>query len=62
MSYVDDDTLYLCSENIETLWKKLKQQENTFWMGFKQVLKAKTDKYYLVLSSDESFSINIDNE
>lgn len=24
MSYVDDDTLYLCSENIETLWKKLK--------------------------------------
>lgn len=24
MIYVDDDTLYLCSENIETLWKKLK--------------------------------------
>ena len=61
MTNEDDDALYLCSENIDVLWKNGENGQNTFGWVSNHFLKANVEKYYLVLSSDESFSINIDN-
>ena len=36
--------------------------KNTFLLVFKKVMKKNVEKCHLILSSDESFSINIDNE
>ena len=40
MTNEDDDVLYLCSENIDVLWKNGENGQNTFWMGFKPFFKG----------------------
>ena len=63
MSYADDNTLYMCSKNVDVTLEKLEEVGKAFFEWFpNNFLKATADKCHLILSTDESFSINIDNE
>ena len=63
MSYGDDNTWYVCSENIDVTLEKLEKVGKFFLEWFSSnFLKANADKCHLILSMDELFSINIDNE
>ena len=63
MSYADDNTPYLCSENVDITIEKLEEGGKVLFEWFSNnFLKANTDKCYLILSTAEPFSINIDNE
>ena len=60
MSDADDKTSYVSSENVGvTLEEVAKVLFEWFSNNF---LKANADKCHLILSTDEPFSINIDNE
>ena len=54
--------LCICVLKILTSYGKMEKMGKTLfgWVS-NHFLKANVEKYYLVLSSDESFSINIDN-
>ena len=63
MSYTVDNTLYVRSEYVDVALRKTRgSRESTFLMFPNNFLKANPDKCNLILSTDEPFSINIDNE
>ena len=63
MSYANDNTPYVCSENVDVTLEKLEEVGKLLFEWFSNnFLKANADKCHLILSTDESFSINIDNE
>ena len=63
MSYADDSTPYVCSENIDVTLEKLEEVGKVLFEWFSNnFLKASADKCHLILSTDEPFLINIDNE
>ena len=63
MSYADDNTPYVCSENVDVTLEKLKEVGKVLFEWFSNsFLKANADKCHPILSTDEPFSINIDNE
>ena len=63
MCYADDNTPYVCSENIDVTLEKLEEVGKVLFEWFSNnFLKANADKCHLILSTDEPFSINIDNE
>ena len=62
MSYADDNTPYVCSENVDVTLEKLEEVGKVLFESFSNnFLKANADKCHLILSPDEPFSINIDN-
>ena len=62
MSYADDNTPYVCSENIDVTLEKLEEVGKVLFEWFSNnFLKANADKCHLILSTDEPFSINVDN-
>ena len=63
MSYTDDSTPYVCSENVDVTLEKLEEVGKVLFEWFSnKFLKASADKCHLILSTDEPFLINIDNE
>ena len=63
MSYADDSTPYVCSENVNVTLEKLEEARKVLYEWFSNnFLKVNTDKCHLILSTDEPFYINIDNE
>ena len=63
MSYADDNTPYVCSENVDVTLKKIEEVGKVLFEWFSNnFLKANAGKRHLILSTDEPFSINIDNE
>ena len=61
MSYEDDNTPYLCSEDVDVALEKLEEAGKVLFEWFSNnFLKANTDKCHLILSTDEPFSINLD--
>ena len=63
MSYTNDNTPCVCSENVDVTLEKLEEVGKVFFEWFSNnFLKTNTDKCNLILSTDEPFSINIDNE
>ena len=63
MSYPDDNNPYVCPENVDVTLEKLEEVGKVAFEWFSNnFLKANADKYHLILSMDEPFSINIDNE
>ena len=63
MSYADDSTPYVGSENVDVTPEKLEKKGKVLFEWFSNnFLKANADKYHLILRTDELFSINIDNE
>ena len=63
MSYADDNTPYVCSENVDVTLEKLEQVGKVLFEWFSNnFLKANADRCHLILGTDEPFSINIDNE
>ena len=62
-SYADDDILYVCSQNLDVTLQKIEKVEKLLFDWFSNhFLKANADKCHLILSTDEPFSINIDNK
>ena len=63
MSYADHNTPYVRSENIDVTLEKLEEVGKILFQWLSDnFLKANADKCHLILSTDEPFSINIDNE
>ena len=63
MSSADDNTPYVCSENADVTQEKLEEVGNVLFKWFtNDFVKANADKCHLILSTDEPFSINKDNE
>ena len=63
MSYADDNTPYVCSDNVDVTLEKLEEVGKVLFEWFSNnFLKANADKCHLILSTDELFSVNIDNE
>ena len=63
MSYADDNTPHVCSENVDVTLEKLREVGKVLFESFSNnFLKANADKYHLISSTGESFSINIDIE
>ena len=63
MSYADDNTLYVCSENIDVTIGRLEEVGIVLFEWFSNnFLKANAGKCHLILSTDEPFLVNIDNE
>ena len=63
MSYADDNTPYVCSENVDVTLQKLKEVGKVLFEWFSNnFLRTNADKCHLILSTNELFSINIDNE
>ena len=53
MSYADDNTLYVCSENIDVTLEKLEEVGKVLFEWFSNnFLKANADKCHLILSTD----------
>ena len=52
----------MCSENVNFTLKQLEEVGKVLDWFSNNFLKANTDKCHLILSTDEPFSINIDNE
>ena len=63
MSYADDNTPYVCSENVGVTLEKLEEIGKVLfdWLS-NNLLKASAEKCHLILGTDEPLSINIDNE
>ena len=63
MSYADNNTPYVCSENIDVNLEKLEGVGKKLFEWFSNnFLKANADKCYLILSANEPYSTNINNE
>ena len=63
MSHPDDNTPYVCSENVDVTLEKLEEVRKVLFEWFSNnFLKANVDKCHLILSTDEPLTINIDNE
>ena len=63
MSYADENTPHVCSENIDVTLEKLEEVRKVLFEWFSNnFLKANADKCDLILSTDEPFWIKIDNE
>ena len=63
MSYADDNTVYVCFENVDVTLEKLEEVGKILFEWFSNnFLKANAGKCHLILSTDESFLINLDNE
>ena len=63
MSYADDNTPYVCSENVNVTLQKLKEAGKVLFEWFSNnFLRTNADKCHLILSTNEPFSINMDNE
>ena len=63
MSYAEDSTPYVCSENIDVTLEKLEEVGKVLFEWFSNnFLKANADKCHLILNTDEPFSFNVDNE
>ena len=63
ISYADENAPYVCSENVDVTLEKLEVVGKVLLEWFSNnLLKANADKCHLILSADEPFSINIDNE
>ena len=63
MSYADYNTPYMCSENVDVTLEKLEEVGKVLFEWFSNnFLTANADKCHLILSTDEPFSINVDNE
>ena len=63
LSYTDDNTPYVCSENVDVTLEKLEEVGKVLFEWFSNnFLKENADKCHLILSTEELFSINIDNE
>ena len=63
MSYADDSTSYVCSENVDVTQGKLEEIGKVLFEWFSNnLLKGNADQFHLILSTDEPFSINVDNE
>ena len=63
MSYADDNNPYVCPENVDVTLEKLEEVGKVLFEWFSNnLLKANADKCHLILSTDEPFSINIDDE
>ena len=53
----------MCSENVDVTLEKLEEVGKVIFEWFSSnFLKSNADKCHLLLSTDEPFSINIDNE
>ena len=53
----------MCSENVEVTLEKLEEVEKVLFEWFSNnFLKVSADKCHLILSTDDPFSINVDNE
>ena len=53
----------MCSENVDVTLEKLEEVGKVLFEWFSNnFLKANADKSHLILSTDESFSIKLDNE
>ena len=51
MSYADDNTPYVCSENVDVTLEKLEEVGKVLFEWFSNnFLKAKTDKCHLILN------------
>ena len=61
MSYADDNTPYVCSENVDVTLEKLEEVGKALfeWIS-DNFLKANTDTCHLILSTDEPFITNIE--
>ena len=63
MSYADDNTLYVCYGNVDVTLEKTRGSKEKYFLNVsKQFLKGKSWQFNLILSKDEPFSIDIDNE
>ena len=63
ISYADDKTPYVYSENVNVILEKLEELGKVFFEWFSNnFLKANAGRFHPILSTDETFSINIDNE
>ena len=63
MSYADDNTPYVCSETVAVILEKLEKVGKLLFERFSNnFLKANADKCHLILSTNEPFPVNIDNE
>ena len=62
MCYADDDTPYVCSENVGVILEKLEEVGKVLFEWFSNnFLKANADKCHLILSTDEPLGINLNN-
>ena len=63
MNYADVNTRYVCSEIVDVTLEKLEEVGKVLFEWFSNnCWKANADKCHFILSKDEPFSINIDNE
>ena len=63
MSYQVDNTPFACFENVGITLEKIEEVGKIFFEWFSNnFLNAKVDKCHLILNTDNTFSINIDNE
>ena len=63
MNYADDNTPYVCSENVGVTLEKLEEVGKVLFEWFSNnFFKANADKCHLILITDEPFSVNTDNE
>ena len=63
MSYADNNTPHVCSENVDVTLEKWEEVGKVLFEWFSNnFLHANAEKGHLILSTDEPFSINIDNE
>ena len=62
VSYADDNTPYVHSENVDVTLEKLEEVGKVLFEWFSSnFLKANANKCHFILSMNEPFSINIDN-
>ena len=58
MSYADDSTQYVCSANVDVTLEKLQEAGKVLFEWFPNYfLKTNADKCYLILTTDEPFSV-----
>ena len=58
MSYADDSTQYVCSANVDVTLEKLQEAGKVLFAWFPNYfLKTNADKCYLILTTDEPFSV-----
>ena len=59
MHYADDETPYMCSENNSVTLEKLEEVRKTVFEWFSNnFLIANADKCHVILSTNDTFSIN----
>ena len=58
MSYADDSTQYVCSANVDVTLEKLQEAGKVLFEWFPNYfLQTNADKCYLILTTDEPFSV-----